>query len=229
MTIEQGRQARHIAEQELANIEQQLKDHVKVQNEFVRTMAGFFVSQIEQQKSVRETRPEKDELFQQTSHKVEELSANVSNHSAEIEQIKQNATKSAKVYKLADRAASTCEEAQQAAQKTFAQFNEVSFRVNEVSRNVASLNEEVSEDQAQIKKVMSLLDHLEDDIKSQRKHLANAEGELKSLWDDKAQAAVLEGIRKEVNGDLARFQKMQRDLTASDEFCESRPEEKGSV
>ena len=213
VTIEQGKQARRLAEQELVSFDQQLKDHVKVQNELARTMAGFFVSQIEQHKSAQEIRREKAEVFQQTLHKVEELSANVSNHSAEIEQIKQNATKSAKAYELADRAASTCEEAQQAAQKTFTQFNEVSFRVNELSRNVASLNEDVSEDQAQIKKVMSLVDQLKDDVKSQRKHMANAEGELKNLWDEKAQAAVLEGMRKEVNGELAHFQKMQRDLT----------------
>ena len=227
VTIEQGAQARQLAEQELVSVDKKLKDHVKVQNELARAMAGHLVSQIERQKCAQDTDPDQARIVRQSLEKVERLSANVTTTLAEMKQAKQSAAKSVKeACELVERATSTCREAQQAAQKAFTQVNEVTGRVNELSRSAATLHKDVSEDQAQIVKVMNLVEHLEDnmkslcnrtadaedDVDSLRKRTAHAEDDIKNLWDDKAQSAVLEGLRKEVNGDIAHFKNMQKDL-----------------
>jgi predicted nucleic acid-binding Zn-ribbon protein len=210
VTIEQGAQARQLAEQELASIDQKLKDQLKAQNELARTMGGFFVSQIEQQKSAQEIHPEQASMLQKSLDKVAELSANVASTLAEVKQAKLNAAKSVKeAYELVERATSTCKEAQQAAQKTFMQVNDVSVRLNELSRNATTLHADVSEDHVQIVKVMSLVERLEDDMRSLRKRTADAEDDVKSLWDDKAQSTVLERMRKDIHGDLAQLKNTQ--------------------
>lgn len=229
VTIEQGTQARQLAEQELASVTQKLREHSRAQNELARTMAMAFVSEIERQKSSQDSHSDKASTLQKTLSKVEELSANVADTLTEIKQIKLNTDKSVKeAWELVDRATSTCKEAQQAAQKTFTQVNEVTTIVNnlfgkvsdtqtgaqQAIRNAAALNKDVSEDHAQIVKVMSLVEHLEDDMKSLRKRTANAEDDVKNLWDSKAQSAVLEGMRKDINGDVAHFKRTQRDLAS---------------
>jgi predicted nucleic acid-binding Zn-ribbon protein len=234
VTLEQGTQARQLAEQELASVDQKLKDHVKTQDELARTMAGFFLSHIEQQKGAREFSPDKENMLEKGLDKIEQLSTTITSTLAEVEQAKLNTAKSVKeAYELVERATATCEETQQAAQKTFAQVNEVSARVNELSRNANTLHKDVLEDQAQIRKVMSVVKgleddtkslrkrtadaeddvkHLEDGLKSVRKRTADAEDEVKGLWDLKAQSTVLEQMRKDVNGDIAQFKNRQKEL-----------------
>jgi chromosome segregation ATPase len=229
VTIEQGTQARRLAEQELASVDQKLNDHVKAQNKLARTMAELFVSQIEQQKSAQEIHPEQAMIFQKNLERAEELSANLTTALAEIRQAKQSAAKSVKeAYELVERATSTCEDAQQAAQKTFTQVNEVTARVNELFgkvsgvqmdaqqaiRKAASLDKDISDDRAQIVKIKGRVGDLEDDIKSLRQRTADAEYEVKGLWDAKAESAVLEGMRRDVNGDVAHLKKTQKDLAS---------------
>lgn len=229
VTIEQGSQARKLAEQELASVDQKLNDHIRAQSKLARTMAELFVSQIEQQKSAQEIHPEQAMMFQKNLERVEELSANLTTALAEIKQAKQNTARSVKeAYELVERATSTCEDAQQAAQKTFTQVNEVTAWVNELFtkvsgaqadaqqaiRKAAALDKDVSEDQAQIVKIKSRVGDLEDDMKSVRKRTADAEYDVKSLWDAKVQSAVLEDMRRDVNGDVAHLKKSQRDLAS---------------
>jgi chromosome segregation ATPase len=229
VTVEQGTQARRLAEQELASVDQKLNDHVRAQNKLARTMAELFVSQIEQQKSAQEIHPEQIMIFQKNLERAEELSANLTTALAEIQQAKQNAAKSVKeAYELVERATFTCEDAQQTAQKTFTQVNEVTVRVNELFgkvssfqmdvqqaiRKAAALDKDMSEDQAQIVKIKGRVGDLEDDIKSLRQRTADAGYDVKSLWDAKAESAVLEDMRRDVNGDVAHLKKTQRDLAS---------------
>jgi chromosome segregation ATPase len=229
VTIEQGAQARRLAEQELASVDQKLNDHVRAQNKLARTMAELFVSQIEQQKSAQEIHSEQAMISQKNLERVEELSANLTTALAEIKQAKQNAAKSVKeAYDLVERATSTCKDAQQAAQKTFTQVNEITVRVNDLFgkasgaqldaqqaiRKAAALDKDISEDQAQIVKIKNRVGDLEDDIKSLRQRTADAEYDVKSLWDAKAESAVLEDMRRDVNGDTARLKGTQRDLAS---------------
>jgi predicted nucleic acid-binding Zn-ribbon protein len=229
VTIEQGTQARRLAEQELASVDQKLNDHVRAQNKLARTMAELFVSQIEQRKSAQEIHPEQAMIFQKNLERAEELSASLTTALAEIKQAKQNAAKSVKeAYELVERATSTCEDAQQAAQKTFTQVNEVTARVNELFgkvsgvqidtqqavRKAAALDKDISEDQAQIVKIKGRIGDLEDDIKSLRQRTSDAEYDVKGLWDAKAESAVLEDMRRDVNGDVAHLKKTQRDLAS---------------
>jgi predicted nucleic acid-binding Zn-ribbon protein len=229
VTIEQGMQARKLAEQELASVDQKLNDHIRAQSKLARTMAELFVSRIEQQKSAQELHPEQAMIFQKNLERAEELSANLTTALVEIKQAKQSAARSVKeAYELVERATSTCEDAQQAAQKTFTQVNEVTARVNELFakvsgaqvdaqqaiRNVAALDKDASEDHAQIVKIKSRVGDLEDDIKNLRTRTADAEYDVKSLWDAKVQSAVLEDMRRDVNGDVAHLKKLQRDLAS---------------
>jgi DNA repair exonuclease SbcCD ATPase subunit len=229
VTIEQGIQARKLAEQELASVDQKLNDHIRAQNKLARTVAELFVSQIEQQKSTQEIHPERAVIFQKSLEMVEELSAHLATTLAETKQAKQNAAKSVKeAYDLVERATSTCKDAQQAAQKTFTQVNEVTVRVNELFakvsgvqadaqqaiRKAAALDKDISEDHAQIVKLMDRVGDLEDDVKSLRERTADAEYEVKSLWDVKARSAALEDMRRDVNGDMAHLKKTQRDLAS---------------
>jgi len=229
VTIEQGAQARRLAEQELASVDQKLNDHVRAQNKLARTMAELFVSQIEQQKSAQEIHPEQAMISQKNLERVEELSANLTAALAEIKQVKQNAAKSVKeAYELVERATSTCKDAQQTAQKTFTQVNEVTVRVNELFakasgaqmdaqqaiRKAAALDKDTSEDQAQIVKIRGRVGDLEDDIKSLRQRTADTAYDVKSLWDAKAESAVLEDMRRDINGDTAHLKKTQRDLAS---------------
>jgi chromosome segregation ATPase len=251
VTIEQGALARQLAEQELASSDQKLNNHVGAQNELARVMAEIFVSQIEQRQSAQDTHSEYASALQKKLDRVEELSADLTSALAEAKKVKLNAAKSAKeAYELVERATSTCKGAQQAAQKTLSQVNDLTTRVNEVFgkvstteadtqkaiRNVTTLNRRVSEDQAQLSKIIGRLDRLEDnnvpglpkriketedDVRSLWKRTAETKDDVKSLWDDRASPAVLQAIRKEVNEDMARLKESQKDMVSQVESLES--------
>lgn len=249
VTIEQGTLARQLAEQELASIDQKLRDHVRAQNELVQSMAGIFVPQIEHRQGAQDIYSEYGSALQKSLDRVEELSADLTSTLAEAKQVKLSAAKSVKeAYELVERATSTCKEAQQAALKTFSQVNDITTRVNEVSgrvsttevdtqqviRDVAALSRRLSEDVAQTVKI-GRIEHLEkdvtglqerivdteDDVRSLRRRTTETEEDVKTLWDDRAAPAVLQVIRKELDEDIARLEESQKGMISQVKALES--------